>query len=162
MKENWKKIDFNNTYSISDLGRVRNDLTKRILKPFNNTFGYEQVELGNKQVLVSRLAAKAFVANPDPIHKTQVNHLNENPVDNRATNLSWVTPKENMNYGTRSQRSGIHHRKKVVAINNYTKETTIYESVTEAKKKTGIDNVSAYCKGKMVESKSGLTFRYYI
>ena len=162
MKEVWKEIDFNSDYSVSNQGRIKNNRTGRILKPFINTFGYEQVELGNKQVLVSRLVAKAFVPNPDPLYKTQVNHINEFRRDNRATNLNWMTPKENINWATRTDRSSKNHKKKVIAINNYSKDMIIYDSITEARISTGITSISSYCKGKLVQSRSGLTFRYLL
>ena len=60
--------------------------------------GYPMVTIRNddrKEVtrFVHRLVAITFIPNPD--NKPQVNHINGNKLDSRATNLEWVTNKEN-------------------------------------------------------------------
>lgn len=45
--------------------------------------------------LVHRLIAKIFCKNDDPKHKTQVDHLDGNHLNNDYRNLEWVTPEEN-------------------------------------------------------------------
>ena len=51
---------------------------------------------GDGEIYIHRLVAKMFVDNPDNL--PEVNHKNENRLDNRAENLEWVTRKENYNY----------------------------------------------------------------
>ena len=124
--EQWKDIiiekngiiyDYSGIYQVSNLGRVRSldrvtsrghRLKGRILKTNLTKEGYLLVHLsedGEKQAFsVHRLVATMFVENDDNVNKTQVNHKNETKTDNRAENIEWVTPKENMNYGTRPQR----------------------------------------------------------
>lgn len=96
--EEWKPIEeTKNNYSVSNLGRVKNNRTGLILKPIRVAKGYERVNLkvdGRCQAeLIHRLVAKAFIENPE--EKPEVNHKNGIHDDNRLCNLEWVTGEEN-------------------------------------------------------------------
>ena len=99
MREEWKEINEFPDYRVSNRGRVFNTRTGRYIGA--NHEGYIAVGLFDgveyKRVLVHILVAKAFISNPDPIHKTQVDHINTIKTDNRVENLRWVTPGENSN-----------------------------------------------------------------
>lgn len=94
--ENWKK--FRETfYEISDLGRIRNISTNRILKPYINKKGYYRINLKinkkNNQFSVYRLVAEVFIS--DKLDGLEVDHINRDKDDNRLVNLRIVTSKEN-------------------------------------------------------------------
>lgn len=121
----YQGIDFTGAYEVSNKGRMRvldriaeynwrGRPLKRIVK--GHISKQRKDEKGRMRITlkmngevryakVHRLIAIAFVPNPDPEHKTQVNHKDENPSNNCAENLEWVTLKENINYGTRNERA---------------------------------------------------------
>jgi hypothetical protein len=103
--EQWKKIKIKgelSRYSVSDLGRVRNDLTGRLLEQTLNKphKGYLSVVLmfanEKKFYTVHRLVAMAFCPNPNK--KPQVNHEDGDKLNNHATNLNWMTARENVQH----------------------------------------------------------------
>ena len=101
MKELWKELDDLPNYEISNMGRLRNKNTLRILKTRISKLGYEQITItygGEKYFrTIHRLVATAFLINPD--NKPEVNHIDENKLNNSVGNLEWVTRKENLNHG---------------------------------------------------------------
>lgn len=99
--ENWKTIEFATNYEVSDLGRVRSKITKRIIKPFTDKGQkYDRVELygeKRKKYRVSRLVALHFLSNAMPNTRLTIDHINGDIHDNRAVNLRWTTMRENYN-----------------------------------------------------------------
>lgn len=92
-------------YSITSLGEVFNNKTGRKLKSSINK-GYCGVYLynenGRKFFLVHRLVAEAFIPNENDL--PDINHRDENPMNNSIENLEWCTPKYNCNYGTHNEK----------------------------------------------------------
>ena len=96
--EFWKKIDDYENYSVSTLGRVRNDERGgRIMKGTQNSGGYLHVGLSKNGVSkihkIHRLVALAFIPNPD--NKPCVDHIFNVVTDNRIESLRWATKEEN-------------------------------------------------------------------
>ena len=95
--ETFVEIEGFEKYEVSNLGKVRNIKSGRILKPRLHREGYLRHALykNNKQknLLLHRILATAFIDNPG--EKTQVNHIDENKTNNDLSNLEWCTVKEN-------------------------------------------------------------------
>lgn len=87
----WKQ--YNNKYSVSECGDVRNDVTNKVLKPDPHYRGYLRVTLHGKHKLIHRLVCSLWHDNPE--NKPEVNHLDGNKSNNHYTNLCWSTSKEN-------------------------------------------------------------------
>ena len=89
--EVWKVCEDYPRYEVSNLGRVRNKKTQRILKPAGGE-NYQQYNLftvdGPRCDYGHRLVAKAFVPNPNN-YKT-VHHKDHKRWNNEDTNLEWV------------------------------------------------------------------------
>lgn len=97
-EEEWRVCEGSSITEVSNLGRIRNAVTKRIRKPSINDSGYLVcglvLDTGEKKTArVHRLIASAFL--PAGSAKREVNHIDGNKQNNRLDNLEWVTSKEN-------------------------------------------------------------------
>jgi hypothetical protein len=137
--EEWRKVDGYDNYEVSSLGRVRRDRANNEKTIFTGTKeidGYIRVGLSKdgkcRKYKMHRLVAIAFIPNPDPINKIEVNHLGEKD-DNRVCMLEWVSPKENSIHGSK-KNSGTNHK---LAINKIDPETDevikLYKTLNEIK-----------------------------
>ena len=157
-REKWKDIQgYEGLYQVSDLGRIKSigrtiEYANGTLHPYqekirkNNTHknGYKNVDLWKegkaKTFKVHRLVAQAFVPNPNNL--PEVNHIDENKENNKASNLEWVTAEYNTNYGTRGKRAGEKRKKPVLQFaldGNFIKEHT---SAKEAAKQFGNKHIA--------------------
>lgn len=111
----WKQCVGFPAYEVSNLGHVRNIMTGNVLTPFkkkrcsdylsvNLFYRDEAGQKRHQMMLVHRLVAFAWVENDDPIHKREINHLDEDKENNEAANLEWCTRKYNVNYGSHNKK----------------------------------------------------------
>lgn len=96
-------------YAITDQGQVWSYRKKKFLTP-RLKHGYYQVHLTDRDgklidYAIHRLVAQAFIPNPE--NKPTVNHKDENGLNNDVSNLEWATYSEQVNYGTRNQRTAV-------------------------------------------------------
>lgn len=99
------KISHHPNYEISNYGNVRNFETGRLLKPTthqrkgrNNPTIYLRIELKKprKKYLIHRLVAEKFIPNPN--NHAQINHKDENGLNNCTDNLEWCNNVYNCAY----------------------------------------------------------------
>ena len=89
-------------------------------------------ERERKRVSVHRIVAMAFVENPNPEKYTEVNHKDENPLNNKAENLEWCDRSYNMHYNNLPARI-TRHKKEVIGTDEEGNEIR-FESTQEAKR----------------------------
>ena len=141
-QEIWKAVAEFPIYSVSNLGRVKNNERNYIMHGGYDKDGYRQVTLSynDKQYnrRVCRLVAIAFIPNPDNL--PVVNHKDENKENDRVDNLEWCTVKYNNTYGSNLHR----HGKKVQCVET----NCVYASTREAERNTHIQHssISQACK----------------
>ena len=91
--ENWRFIEANSDYMVSDHGRILSfkGKSKLIISSSITAKGYEYVAIRQKGIYVGysvhRLVATAFIPNPKRL--PQVNHLDGNKLNNHVANLEW-------------------------------------------------------------------------
>lgn len=143
----WKPVKgYEGLYEVSDQGLVKSLGNDKILKPTVNHAGYLYVNLYKggkcKHYFVHRLVANAFIPNDNETY--QINHKDENKTNNDISNLEWVSPKYNTNYGTGQTRRAT--KRKIPVINMDT--GMIFNSATDAEIYSGVDrsNIGSCCK----------------
>ena len=190
--EQWRDIrGYEGLYQVSNFGRVRsldvlvdtkwgNHFIKkgRALKPSLRR-RYLGVTLTKdkrtKTFSVHRLVATAFIPNPNNL--PQINHKDENPlnnfvyimpdgnVDESRSNLEWCTSTYNLNYGTRGYKIGKRNKhllsKKILQFTLNKTFIKTWESASDIQRDLGFSqsNVSKCCRGK-IKTAYGYVWRF--
>lgn len=166
MKEIWKDISgYEGLYQVSNLGNIKSfrkskkygSQNEYILKPHISNNGYAQVTLYDNAIrhkfLVHRLVAMTFLLNPDNLQ--QINHKDENKLNNCVTNLEWCTAEYNNAYGTARIRAMDARSKSIEQLTYDGNVIAVYRSARIAseilgiKKSTIINAINAHtqCNG---------------
>lgn len=161
--ERWKPISgYEGLYEVSDKGNVRSvdryidakikHVKKRlikgvVLKKNKKRNGYFTVDLCKngvvKTTLIHRLVANAFVENDRGCK--YVNHIDSNRENNNASNLEWVTSRENRMHGIDSGNVVFRQTKAVKCVEN----GKVFEQAKIAAKWL-IDNYPNRSSGKII------------
>ena len=151
-------------YEVFDDGRIWSYKTKRFLKPIIDKDGYQIVclsdnECKRKWCKVHRVVWEAVTGIPIPSNM-QINHRSEDKTDNRFfENLELVTPKQNINYGTRNERVSKALSKQVGAFKNGELIFTFPSTREAGRNGFKQSAVSRCCNGKLPHHK-GYEWRY--
>lgn len=164
--EEWRSVcGFEGLYEISNLGRIRSlgrDIIRKdgpgkvfkskILKTHpSNRLRHHKINLrdldgNNYPRFIHRLVAEAFIPNPD--NKPLVDHIDTNGENNNASNLRWVTAKENSNNPvsknknkTTSYKKGLELRSKIKEAFNGGEEVKLQGCMSRPKPVVKIDDL---------------------
>lgn len=97
MNEIFKDIpSYEGVYQVSNLGRVKSFIGReKFLKPINKGGGYMRVVLKKKKFYVHRLVANVFLNYNFDNNDYVIDHIDNNPSNNRLDNLQLITHREN-------------------------------------------------------------------
>lgn len=174
--EIWKTAVVNGekyeNYQVSNYGRVmslnyRGTGRSEVLIPGEDKYGYLRVVLykngKTKTFKVHRLVAEAFI--PNLLNLPQVNHRDENKLNNHVENLEWCDHKENCNHGTRNKRvaeknTNGKRSKPVLQLTKTGELVKVWPSTNEAGR-NGFDQgtVAKCCRGEKKQYK-GYIWKY--
>ena len=156
-------------YEVYEDGRIWSYKTNKWLKPQTKKDGYQRVCLSDneckmKWYYLHRVVYEAVTGESIP-EGMQCNHINEDKTDNRFCNINLLTPKENTNWGTRTERASKAKtnnpkRSKQVGAFKDGKLVMTFQSVNEAGR-NGFhsSDVSDCCNGKR-KTHNGFTWKY--
>lgn len=138
-------------YVINKEGHVRNTLTNKECKPYKTFRGYVKVTIvndvtGKKNLMsVHRLMAITFLEYDEYVDFNHVNHIDNNKLNNRITNLEWCTAKQNVYHsftnGDRKKPKEYSNKnvRRVLVKNVLTGIITEYRTRYDCSKRLNID-----------------------
>lgn len=183
----WKKIPGFEFHEVNEKGQIRTlahsvnckngkrVMAERLMKAQTDKNGHMYCNIKEngckKKVWIHRAVAMAFVDNPN--NKPCVNHIDNNPQNNDATNLEWCTYQENTDWMVAQGRNkrteewlgNLNNsldriRKSIVATNIETKQILKFKGVNETSKHGFTpSSVSECCRGIRLTHR-GYTWRY--
>lgn len=135
--EIWRQFRDTEIY-VSNLGRVKNTKTNKIVKGTTRTDGYHQTRLqvynNGKSILTHRLVWLAFVGEIE--EGMVINHINGDKSDNRLENLEKVSHQENMIKA--STETNVWNFSRVGEFNKEGEMLRIFANASEAAREIGI------------------------
>ena len=92
--EQWKVFPLNNLYEVSSYGRVRNIKTNRLLK-IDDFQKYQRVSLNDKKHYYLHRMVYCTFNNDFNLEGFVIDHIDNNPKNNKLDNLQKITQQEN-------------------------------------------------------------------
>lgn len=164
-------IGYEREYLVSQNGEVYSIKSNKLLKPYTDKNGYQIVGLFHKgkqkKYKIHRIVAMAYLPNPN--NYIQVNHKDENPANNCASNLEWCNCEYNINYGNRNNKVAISlknnkekYRRKIACFDKSMSLVKVYPSLRSVEE-DGFNHGAVYsmCNGKnRYKSYKGFIWKY--
>lgn len=176
MQQIWKDVKgYQNVYQVSNYGRVKSlnynrtgkeKIIKHRIKKIkckNRIYKSHQIGLHKdgkvKCYCVNRLVYEAFKGKITDNY--QIDHINNNPQDNRLDNLQLLTKSENSKkrFKDNPNLNVGSSKRKILCLNN----NTVYDSVCYASRKLNLyqSNITHVLKGKQKHT-HGYRFQYLL
>ena len=141
-------------YEVYSDGRIYSYKSKKFLKHYTNKNGYKRVALTDnegkkKWYFLHRVVWESVTGEQIP-KGFEINHRSEVKTENFFANLELMSHKQNINYGSRNERSAKSQSKQVGAFNRNGELVIAFQSTMEAERETGIkqQSISACCNNK--------------
>ena len=151
-------------YEVFDDGRIWSYRKNKFLKPWTNKDGYKIVclvdnEGKRKMYRLHRVVYETFSGEPIP-EGMQCNHISEDKIDCSFANINLMSPKQNINWGSRNKRVAKALSKQVGAFNKNGELVMVFQSTIEAQR-NGFHSgcISMCCNGKL-KTHRGYTWKY--
>lgn len=161
--EEWAPIpEFEGYYEASNVGRIKNAWTGKVMKQGTDNKGYKTVcvnMLDQKYTRrVHRLVASAFIEGDHT--GMDVHHKDNNKTNNRLSNLEYCTRKKNIRHAIEDgvmKPNNFGNKPIKVKCNENGK---IYNSINECSRDTGVysSDIRRYLAGKVKTTCKGYTF----
>ena len=114
-----------------------------------NKFGYGKYSLSKNSKYyyysAHRLVAQTFIPNPN--NYPEVNHKDENPINNIYYNLEWCSKSYNINYGNRNAKVSLKLSKPIIQYDLNMDKIKEWDNARKISKELGYDfrNISQCC-----------------
>lgn len=158
--EIWKPVKGFPNYEASTLGRLKIVSSKKLARgdigmimKQHISGGYYTVCVHNNEVhdtsRVHRLVATTFVMNVDPKRNVVIDHIDNNKLNNKVTNLRWVTQSQNMqnhhnNFRVYKNKEIIQCNLKGIPIKEWNNINEVLENNKQMKYGYLLDRIAKY------------------
>jgi hypothetical protein len=132
-------------YKISQNGVVIGSRLKRPIKQYKNNCNYVVVNVtkdgsnAKTTVTLSRLLALTWLPNPE--HLSDVDHVDDDRLNNSLSNLAWVSHRDNLVKDHRRQLMRRANGRPIKRLND-DGSYMLYSSIKEAAEANGLSNTS--------------------
>lgn len=146
MIEIYKEYPYDKRYKVSNKGNVIG-VKGTVLKQYIDSKGYPMVDIGDRSIRTHLPVAETWLNHVRCGHKVVVDHIDNNPQNNRIDNLQLISHRENLSKDKKNKTSkytGVSLRKdnkwcsqvclggKVYSLGYYNTEIEAYHAYLDA------------------------------